>query len=154
MKVARRGGSKNNLTEKRILILGLDNAGKTSILLQLKENEFMPKSVPTIGLNIEQVEFRDYNLTFWDVGGQATKLWRHYFDSVDGMIFVIDSTDNARMSKAKHELYRVGNEPALASVPYLLMFNKIDLDEQRVPLGELIQKIDVEELSRNRVINF
>ena len=114
----------------------------------------MPKSVPTIGLNIEQVEFRDYNLTFWDVGGQATKLWRHYFDSVDGMIFVIDSTDNARMSKAKHELYRVGKEPALASVPYLLMFNKIDLDEQRVPLGELIQKIDVEELSRNRVINF
>ena len=114
----------------------------------------MPQSVPTIGLNIEQVEFRDYNLTFWDVGGQATKLWKHYFETVDGLIFVIDATDKARMSKAKFELTRVGKEPALQAVPTLLMFNKIDLDDQRVPLGELIQKIDVEELSRNRVINF
>ena len=55
--------------EKRVLLLGLDNAGKTSILIQLKENTFTQASVPTIGLNIEQVEFRDYNLTFWDVGG-------------------------------------------------------------------------------------
>ena len=55
--------------EKRILLLGLDNAGKTSILLQFKENMFMENSVPTIGLNIEQVSFKDYSLTFWDVGG-------------------------------------------------------------------------------------
>jgi len=73
----------------------------------------MPQSVPTIGLNIEMVEFRDYNITFWDVGGQSTKLWKHYFDSVDGLIFVIDSTDTARMAKAKAELYRVGKEPSL-----------------------------------------
>jgi len=46
-------GNGSELTEKRILILGLDNAGKTSILLQMKENTFMPQSVPTIGLNIE-----------------------------------------------------------------------------------------------------
>ena len=67
MKATKLGGS--NLIEKRLLILGLDNAGKTSILLQMKENTFMSQSVPTIGLNIEQVPFRDYNLTFWDVGG-------------------------------------------------------------------------------------
>ena len=73
----------------------------------------MPNSVPTIGLNIETVEFRDYNLTFWDVGGQATKLWKHYFDSVDGLVFVIDSTDSSRMARAKSELYRVGKDPAL-----------------------------------------
>lgn len=82
-------------------------------MLQLKEGQFMPNSVPTIGLNIETVEFRDYNLTFWDVGGQATKLWKHYFDSVDGLVFVIDSTDSSRMAKAKSELYRVGKDPAL-----------------------------------------
>jgi len=52
-------------------------------------------------------------LTFWDVGGQATKLWKHYFDSVDGMVFVIDSTDAGRLAKAKSELYRVGKDPAL-----------------------------------------
>ena len=66
---ARKSNAPSGLIEKRILMLGLDNAGKTSILLQSKENSFMPQSVPTIGLNIEQVQFRDYNLTFWDVGG-------------------------------------------------------------------------------------
>ena len=95
----------------------------------MKENSFMPQSVPTIGLNIEQVQFRDYNLTFWDVGGQATKLWKHYFDSVDGLIFVIDSTDPERLAKAKAELTRVSKDPGLAQIPYLLMFNKIDLVE-------------------------
>ena len=89
----------------------------------------MPSSVPTIGLNIEQVPFRDYNLTFWDVGGQATKLWKHYFDSVDGLIFVIDSTDRERIAKAKTELNRVSKDPALSQVPYLILFNKIDLTE-------------------------
>ena len=114
----------------------------------------MPSSVPTIGLNIEQVAFRDYNLTFWDVGGQATKLWKHYFDSVDGLIFVLDSSDKGRIAKAKAELYRVGRDPALQHVPYLMMFNKCDLTDDRMSLEELIQKMDVEELSKNRVINF
>ena len=122
-------GNGSELTEKRILILGLDNAGKTSILLQMKENTFMPQSVPTIGLNIEQVPFRDYNLTFWDVGGQATKLWKHYFDSIDGMIFVIDSTDCERIPKAKAELMRVTKDVSLQNVPCLLMFNKTDMTE-------------------------
>ena len=106
-------GGRSGLIEKRILLLGLDNAGKTSILLHFKENSFMPSSVPTVGLNIEQVVFRDYNLTFWDVGGQATKLWKHYFDRVDGLVFVIDSTDKTRLAKAKSELQRVGRDPAL-----------------------------------------
>ena len=122
-------GNGSELTEKRILILGLDNAGKTSILLQMKENTFMPQSVPTIGLNIEQVPFRDFNLTFWDVGGQATKLWKHYFDSIDGMIFVIDSTDRERIPKAKAELMRVTKDVSLQNVPCLLMFNKTDMTE-------------------------
>ena len=47
--------------------------------------------MPTIGLKIEEVYVKDYKLTIWDVGGQATKLWKHYFDSIDGLIFVIDS---------------------------------------------------------------
>ena len=110
--------------------------------------------MPTIGLSIEEVYVKDYKLTFWDVGGQATKLWKHYFDSVDGLIFVIDSTDQGRIAKAKEELYKAGKDPQLQQVPYLLMFNKIDLAEQRMTLEELIFQMDVEELSENRVINF
>jgi len=75
------------------------------------------------------VPFRDFNLTFWDVGGQATKLWKHYFDSIDGMIFVIDSTDRERIPKAKAELMRVTKDVSLQNVPCLLMFNKTDMTE-------------------------
>ena len=110
--------------------------------------------MPTIGLSIEEVFVKDYKLTFWDVGGQATKLWKHYFDSVDGLVFVIDSTDQGRIIKAKEELIRAGKDPQLQKVPYLLMFNKIDLEDQRMGLEELIQKMDIEQLSQNRVINF
>ena len=85
--------TKFGLIEKRILILGLDNAGKTSILSAYQEQSHDTQRVPTIGLSIEEVYVKDYKLTFWDVGGQATKLWKHYFDSVDGLVFVIDSTD-------------------------------------------------------------
>ena len=73
---------------------------------------------------------------------------------LDGLVFVIDSTDRTRIAKAKAELYRVSKDPSLNSVPYLLMFNKIDLSEQRMSLEELIEKMDLEEVSRNRIINF
>ena len=95
------------MPEKRILLLGLDNAGKTSILIQYKEKMFMPTAVPTIGLNIEQIEFQGYNLTFWDVGGQAVRLWKHYFDSIDAIMYVIDVTDRERLSKARNELHKI-----------------------------------------------
>ncbi len=92
--------------EKRILLLGLDNAGKSSILFQIRDNEFKA-TVPTVGLNIENIVYKRYNLTFWDVGGQATKLWKHYFDHIDAVIFVLDSTDEEKLMFAKDELRRL-----------------------------------------------
>lgn len=64
--------------EKRVLLLGLDNAGKTSVLMQLKQDQFVD-TVPTVGLNVEHVAYRNLSLTLWDVGGQARTLWKHYF---------------------------------------------------------------------------
>jgi small GTP-binding protein len=92
--------------EKRILMLGLDNAGKTSILFHIRDNQFK-MTVPTVGLNIENINYKKYSLTFWDVGGQATKLWKHYFDHIDGVIFVVDSTDEEKLLFAKEELKRL-----------------------------------------------
>ena len=94
--------------EKRILLLGLDTAGKTSLHFHIRDHEFKP-TVPTVGLNIENVVYKRYNLTFWDVGGQATKLWKHYFDHIDAVIFVIDSTDEEKLMFAKDELRRLLN---------------------------------------------
>jgi small GTP-binding protein len=87
-------------------MLGLDNAGKTSILFHISDNQFRT-TVPTVGLNIENITYKKYSLTFWDVGGQATKLWKHYFDHIDGVIFVVDSTDEEKLLFAKEELKRL-----------------------------------------------
>lgn len=80
----------NSQIDKKVLLLGLDNAGKTSLMLQYKDNQFI-ETVPTVGLNVEQIKYRHYIITMWDVGGQATKLWKHYFDHIDAILFVIDS---------------------------------------------------------------
>ena len=92
--------------EKRILLLGLDNAGKTSLLYFMRDAQFKD-TVPTVGLNIEHLQYKRYSLTMWDVGGQITKLWRHYFDKIDGVIFVVDSTDKDRLIRAKQELEKL-----------------------------------------------
>ena len=66
----------------------------------------------------------------WDVGGQATKLWKHYFDHIDAVVFVVDSTsDEVRLHKSKKELDKICKDMALENVPILLMLNKYDLKE-------------------------
>jgi len=84
--------------EVRILILGLDNAGKTTILRKFS-GEPIDTVEPTLGFNIKTVEHRSYKLNIWDVGGQRTirAYWRNYFESTDGLVWVIDSSD--RMSR-------------------------------------------------------
>ena len=112
------------ILEKKVLLLGLQNTGKTSLLKQFKNEEF-GDTVPTVGLNVEQISYRSYSLTMWDVGGQATKLWKHYFDHIDAIIFVVDSTcPQNHIDKSKRELIKLSKDQALNNVPILLMLNK------------------------------
>ena len=60
----------------------------------------------------------------WDVGGQATKLWKHYYDHIDAVVYVIDSTAADKFPKAKNELHKLVRDPALSDVPILMMLNK------------------------------
>ena len=78
--------------DKKVLFLGLDNAGKSTLLFQMRDNQFKD-TVPTVGLNVEQIKYKSDNFTLWDVSGQATRLWKHYFDKIHAVIFVIDSSD-------------------------------------------------------------
>merc|ERR1712144_93217 len=100
--------------EKRILMVGLDAAGKTTILYKLKLGEVVT-TIPTIGFNVETVEYKNISFTVWDVGGQdkIRPLWRHYFQNTQGIIFVVDSNDRERVSEAREELQRMLNEDEL-----------------------------------------
>jgi small GTP-binding protein len=92
-------------TEKRILMLGLDAAGKTTILYKLKLGEVI-LSPPTIGFNMESVEYKNIKFQVWDIGGQdkIRQLWKHYFENTHALIYVVDSIDRQRVQLAKQEL--------------------------------------------------
>ena len=113
--------------ETKLLFLGLDNAGKTSLLFKLKDDKF-DAQIPTVGLNVEQIKFKNRQLLLWDVGGQARKLWKHYYDKVEGIIFVVDSADKERMKLAKFEMNKILTEEGLEAVPLLILANKQDLE--------------------------
>jgi len=114
--------------EMRILMVGLDAAGKTTILYKLKLGEIVT-TIPTIGFNVESVEYKNINFTVWDVGGQdkIRPLWRHYFQNTQGIIFVVDSNDRERVTEAREELQRMLNESELQDALLLVFANKQDL---------------------------
>lgn len=118
--------------EYRLLILGLDGSGTTSILYKLKLNEFV-QTIPTIGFNVETIVYNKTALTMWDVGGcdKIRPLIRHYFEHTRAIIFVIDSQDVCRFNEAKQELWRLIVE--LDNVPILIYLNKTDLQHELQP---------------------
>ncbi|CAL1276227.1 unnamed protein product [Larinioides sclopetarius] len=111
--------------EMRILMVGLDAAGKTTILYKLKLGEIVT-TIPTIGFNVETVEYKNISFTVWDVGGQdkIRPLWRHYFQNTQGLIFVVDSNDRERIGEAREELMRMLAEDELRDAVLLIFANK------------------------------
>jgi small GTP-binding protein len=93
-------------------MLGLDNAGKTTILYKLKVGQVV-QTTPTIGFNVETVSRKNVTFSVWDVGGQdqIRGLWRHYFLNTQAVIFVVDSNDNNRLKEARDELWKVLESP-------------------------------------------
>lgn len=116
--------------EMRLLMLGLDAAGKTTILYKFKMGEVIT-TIPTIGFNVETVEYKNISFTVWDVGGQSKirHLWRHYYQGTDGLIFVVDSNDivPGRIELAREELMTLLRADELRDAVLLVFANKQDL---------------------------
>ncbi|XP_066064209.1 ADP-ribosylation factor-like protein 2 isoform X2 [Chamaea fasciata] len=100
--------------ELRLLVLGLDNAGKTTLLKRLN-GEDVGGTSPTLGFNIKTLEHRGFQLHVWDVGGQSSlrSYWRNYFESTDGLVWVVDSSDRQRLRLCATELKALLREEAL-----------------------------------------
>ena len=126
-------------------MLGLDAAGKTTILYKLKLGEVV-SSVPTIGFNVETVEYKKIKFTVWDVGGQdkIRLLWRHYYENTQGLIFVVDSSDRERVELAKEELHKMLGEEELREAALLVFANKQDLGVMSV--AEVTEKLGLHTL--------
>ena len=96
----------------------------------------------TSSINVEQIKYKNDNFTLWDVSGQATRLWKHYFDKIHAVIFVIDSGDQERLQKAKVLLHRCFGDKDLSAAPILVFANKQDLDE-KMSGEEIYEKLEI-----------
>mmetsp|Transcript_63195 Transcript_63195/g.73542 ORF Transcript_63195/g.73542 Transcript_63195/m.73542 type:complete len:192 (+) Transcript_63195:125-700(+) len=114
--------------EVRVLVLGLDNAGKTSILYRLQLGNVV-STVPTVGFNLETLQYKNLTFQVWDLGGQTgiRPYWRCYFSQTDAIIYVVDATDRDRMGVAKHELFSLLDEDELRRSLLLIYANKQDM---------------------------
>ncbi|KAJ4377902.1 Arf GTPase arl1 [Neocucurbitaria cava] len=132
--------------EIRILILGLDNAGKTTLLYRLKIGEVVT-TIPTIGFNVESVTYKNLNFNVWDLGGQTSirPYWRCYYANTAAVIFVIDSTDIERLTTASEELRAMLNEEELRDAALLVFANKQDQPGAK-GAGEISEALKLGEL--------
>merc|ERR1719296_206388 len=136
-------------TEMRILMVGLDAAGKTTILYKLKLGEVVT-TIPTIGFNVETVEYKNLSFTVWDVGGQdkIRPLWRHYYQGTNGLIYVVDSNDRDRSEDAREDLTKMLNEDEMRDAVVLVFANKQDLPNA-MTAAEVTEKLGLQQM-RNR----
>lgn len=114
--------------EARILVLGLDNAGKTTILYRLQVGEVV-STIPTIGFNVETVSYKNIKFQVWDLGGQTSirPYWRCYFPNTQAVIYVVDSSDRERIGISREEFRALLEEEELKDALLLVYANKQDL---------------------------
>eukprot|EP00747_Dinoflagellata_sp_TGD_P060499 gnl/TRDRNA2_/TRDRNA2_152051_c0_seq2.p1 gnl/TRDRNA2_/TRDRNA2_152051_c0~~gnl/TRDRNA2_/TRDRNA2_152051_c0_seq2.p1 ORF type:complete len:182 (-),score=47.77 gnl/TRDRNA2_/TRDRNA2_152051_c0_seq2:450-995(-) len=138
------------LQEAKLMMVGLDAAGKTTILYKLKLGEVV-STIPTVGFNVEQVEYKNISMTVWDIGGQdkIRKLWRYYYAGVQGVIFVVDSSDVHRVQDAREELHKVMSADELREASVLVYANKQDLPGA-MSASELADKLGLRDLRSGR----
>jgi small GTP-binding protein len=132
-----------------IFFPGCDAAGKTTILYKLKLGEVV-QSIPTVGFNVEDVTFGSLSMNVWDVGGQdrIRKLWRHYYEGTQLLIWVVDSNDFGRLDESRHELQSMLKEDQLKDAVLLIYANKQDLPQAR-SVSEIVERLKLNTL-KNR----
>ncbi|EPY35777.1 ADP-ribosylation factor-like 2 [Strigomonas culicis] len=142
--------TKRKEREMRILMLGLDNAGKTTCVKKFCGKDTTSIS-PTLGFQITAFTFRGCTLNVWDVGGQQSlrSYWRNYFESTDGIIWVVDSNDAERLQTCKAELHALLKEERLAGASLLIFLNKIDIPTALSP-KEIEETLDIATIRKGK----
>jgi small GTP-binding protein len=122
----------------RVIIVGLDAAGKTTILYRLKLGEVVT-TIPTIGFNVETVQAGGVTIVCWDIGGKdkVRPLWRHYYTGSSAVVAVVDAHDVDRLDDAVEEIAKVIETPELEGVAALVLLNKVDLPGDRLSADKL-----------------
>lgn len=138
--------------ELELSIVGLQNAGKTTLVNTISTGKFEEDTIPTIGFNHRTIKKGKVSLKLWDVGGQARfrESWEKYCKGSDGIVFVVDSSDFGNLDIAKTQLHQLLSWPSLEGIPLLVLGNKNDL-EGSLNEEELIVQLDLKSI-KDRVV--
>ncbi|NXS99412.1 ARL14 protein, partial [Jacana jacana] len=119
----------SKVKQANILMLGLDSAGKSTLLYKFKYSDAF-LTTPTIGFNVDMIETeKDFTLTVWDVGGQQKmrQVWCNFLENTDGLMYVVDSSDKRRLEESKKEFELILKNESIRRVPVVMLANKQDL---------------------------
>jgi len=149
----------NSKKEINVILLGLDYVGKTTILNKLIESDSNEKDdkndtnkvvmhIPTIGFNVEKLTVNNFSINCWDVGGadRIRPLWRHYYQSTDAIIYVVDCNDHERFNETKDQFNYLLPEEDLKNKPILVFANKQDLNNAASP-NEIVELLNLNEIT-------
>ena len=141
--------------ELEISVIGLQNAGKTTLLNLLATGKFDEDTIPTIGFNLREVKKGKVSIKVWDLGGQVKYRdgWEKYCRSADAIIYVLDAVDIANMDQAKDSLHELLSSPTLIGIPLLVLGNKNDL-EGALTEEEIIAEMDLRKITDRKVACF
>ena len=129
--------------EIQVILVGLDNAGKTSVLYRMQLGQVL-STMPTIGFSNERLTYGDMKIHALDIGGQTTlrQFWNSYYKHTDVVLFVVDGTDTDRMATCRNELMQLVSDPALANSTIAILVNKCDAAHYQ-PIQETKQMLSV-----------
>ncbi|KAL3045417.1 ADP-ribosylation factor-like protein 11 [Trematomus bernacchii] len=137
-------GLSHSSSAPQVILMGLDSAGKSTLLARLLTGQVMDTS-PTIGFNVGTLDLdKKTSLTIWDVGGQKSMRanWRFYLEDCRALVFVVDSSDPARLPEAQKVLKKVLSEENLRDVPLMVLANKKDRPNS-MTIREVSQQLDL-----------
>jgi len=135
-----------------VTIVGLQNAGKTSLLRVLAGDEFTIDSIPTVAFNKKEVKKGHVSIKCWDLGGQPRfrSMWERYCRGVNAIVFVVDAADEAAMPVAKEELHALLSKQTVDGIPLLILGNKSDLPG-KLSVDDLIEVLDLKKITHREI---
>lgn len=136
-----------------LTILGLQNAGKTTLVNLISTGDFTDDRIPTVGFNMRRVQKGGVTLKMWDLGGQARfrTMWERYCRGVSAVVFVVDAADEERFDTARVELHDILSRETLDGIPVLVLANKSDLPGAVKDTNEVVEIFGLKDIQNHQV---